>query len=296
MKKIIILSTVVLFLLISIPVVAKGKDEAPGQIKKEENTQSNSNVGGPNVTIGSVGEVKKNSIVVDEKKGNKKTEGIIDATTKIVGQDKKEVKIGAIKLKDIIALISTESAETATGSGKFKVKKIFVKQASESAQIKRRAVQGVIVDISGNTITVAHQIQRDRQYTVIVTPETIIKFKSQVSKGSEASASPFASVSPIATASPTATSGAALAETTASSTSLAVGQRIVAMGDLNPDGGIIAKLIHIIPGKATGIFKRLPVATPSASLAPTGTPAASLSPSSTPSATPVASVEPLPSP
>src|SRR3989344_3753411 len=258
MKKIVFLSIIAFSLLVIIPVAATGKDEAPGQVNKETNIQSNnSNAGGSKVTIGSVDEVKKNSVVVEDKKGNNKT----------VGHDKKEIKIGAIKLKDIIALISTESAETTSGSGKFKVKKIFIKEASESAQIKRSAISGVIVDISGSTITVAHQIQRDRLYKVITNAQTEITGKS-----SEASASAEASGS-------------------ATPLQLAVGMRIAAVGE-NVNGSIVAKRIHIIPGKAIGVFKKNPVATPSASLTPSGTPSASLSPSSTPSATPISLIEP----
>lgn len=272
MKKIVFLSIIAFSLLVIIPVAAKGKDEAPGQVNKETNIQSNnSNAGGSKVTIGSVDEVKKNSVVVEDKKGNNKTEGTIDTKTKIVGHDKKEIKIGAIKLKDIIALISTESAETTSGSGKFKVKKIFIKEASESAQIKRSAISGVIVDISGSTITVAHQIQRDRLYKVITNAQTEITGKS-----SEASASAEASGS-------------------ATPLQLAVGMRIAAVGE-NVNGSIVAKRIHIIPGKAIGVFKKNPVATPSASLTPSGTPSASLSPSSTPSATPISLIEPSASP
>lgn len=240
-------------LIAAVPLYAQGKsDQAPGQTKKSK------------AVVGTVDTVSSNSVTVSEKAGNKKTEVMIDKTTKVLGQAKKEMKIGAIKLKDIIAYISTDSA-TATAGGKLKVKKIFVKDASSSAQLKRRAVQGVITAINGNVLTLAHQIQRDRIYKVVVTGDTSIKMKST-----------------------TATASAGLATSSATLASLAVGQRIVAVGDLNPDGGIIAKKIHVIPGKATGIFNRLPVATPSASLvaSPSTTPSASVLPSATPSATP----------
>lgn len=288
------ISIFTLLFLVAVPLHAKGKEEAPGQTKKSENTSSNSDKNKKtDVVIGEVEDVTGNTVIVEEKKGKKKTEAVIDKSTKVVGQGNKPLKIGSIKLKDIVAVISTDSGELATEGGKLKVKKIFVKEASMSAQLKRRAVHGVITNILDNVLTLAHQIHRDRIYTVIVTPDTIIKFKSQVSKGSGE-----VTPSPRATASPEATGGAALAETTASATSLAVGQRIVVMGDLDGAGGIIAKLIHIIPGKATGIFKRLPVATPSASLLATPSTRAtpSAEPTTEPSVTPSATLKPTPVP
>jgi hypothetical protein len=240
--------------------LAQGKSaQAPGQNKNE--------TGNPvkkQVVIGSLENVSSDSVVIEEKKGKKRTEGTVDQTTKIVGQDKKLLKVGALKLKDMLALISTDSTG-ATAGGKLKIKKIFVKEATTSAQFKRRAVHGVITNIAGSVLTLAHQIQRERTYSVIVTDQTFIKIK----------------------ATDEATGSGTLA-------SLTVGQRIVAVGDLNPDGGIIAKRIHVIPGKATGIFRRLPVSTPSASLI--ATPAASATASSTPTLAPSPSILVSPSP
>lgn len=213
----------------------QGKANAPGQTKKVE--------------VGSVEEVSKNSVTIESKKNNKKTEAEINNSTVVIGRNKQSLKIGAIKLKDTIALISSDSG-TASKSGKFKVNKIFVQDASASALLKRRAVMGVITDISGNVITLAHQIQQERTFTVIKTAQTIITGKE--SKDASGSASLPA---------------------------LSVGQRITAVGDLDGNGAIIAKRIHIIPGKATGIFKRLPVSTPSASLV--ATPSAAATPSAT---------------
>ena len=66
--------------------------------------------------------------------------------------------------------------------------------------------------------------------------------------------------------------------------SLTTGARIVGVGELNDQGVLIAKLIHVIPGLGKGINK---ISTPSATLIPTltATPTATLT--STPSATPV---------
>ncbi len=267
MQKFIKISITILTFLLIINIVNKvvhGKTEtAPGQNKVQEKSTKR-------VFIGSLENIGTSSITIGDKKENKKTEAEIDENTKIFGQDKKELKIGTLKLKELIALISTDSGNMSSSGAKLKIQKVFVKQASESAQSKRKAVQGVIIDISGNTITVAHQIQRERTYTVLITSETYIQTKSSESSNSATlSASGSASVN---------------------LTSLQVGQRIVAVGDLNETGGIIAKRIHIIPGKASGIFKKLPVSTPSASLIASPSAVATVSASVLPSFAPSPSV------
>ncbi|KKS83768.1 MAG: hypothetical protein UV59_C0032G0016 [Candidatus Gottesmanbacteria bacterium GW2011_GWA1_43_11] len=248
-----------LFLLVVTPLHGQGKsNQAPGQQKKEAQKAVEQKV-----TIGSLDTVTENSVIIENKKNKQKTEALIDKTTKVIGANNKPVKLGTLKLKDLIALISSDSA-VATRGAKLKVKKIFVKEASSSAQLKRRAVMGVITNIQGNTLTLTHQIQRDRTYIVIVSEQTIIHQKASEASGS------------------------------ATLASLSVGMRIAAVGDLNEGGGIIAKRIHIIPGKATGVFNKNPLATPSASLIASpsaiATPSAlpSISPSSSPDESPVA--------
>ena len=76
----------------------------------------------------------------------------------------------------------------------------------------------------------------------------------------------------------------------ASLANLQIGQRITAVGDVNNDGSIIAKLVHVIPGKATGILKKNPLATPSATLSITP----ALSPSPTATISPVLTATPSP--
>ncbi|HJZ05654.1 hypothetical protein A2634_05285 [Candidatus Amesbacteria bacterium RIFCSPHIGHO2_01_FULL_48_32] len=176
---------------------------------------------------------------------------------RMISSEKLPLKIGPAKVKEILTQIS--SNRPATKSGNLKVHKIQVKQATSSAQLKRKAVMGVIEEINGNTITLAHQKKTNSKYTIILTPDTIIKFKSQAT----------------------------------SSASLAVGQRIAAVGEPGASG-IIARLIHIIPGKATGVFNKptsippttTPPATPSATVAPTAIPTTTPTPTPTPSPTP----------
>ncbi|MBI4137321.1 hypothetical protein HY469_04630 [Candidatus Roizmanbacteria bacterium] len=249
-------------------VSSQGKQNAPGQAKKEEQTSDDSNNSPKDdktnpgqekkneVIVGSVDDIEGNTIQVEETEG-KKHEVIVDQKAKVIGKDNKPVKLGAIKVKDIIAIVG-EEGEMATEAGKFKVKKVFVQEASASAQMKRRAVQGVLTDITGSVLTVVHQIHRDRIYTVFYDDSTVIK-----SKEASGSATPQ---------------------------SFSVGQRIVAVGDLDASGSILAKRIHIIPGLATGIFKKQPLATPSPTLTVTIT--ATPTEEATPSATPASEVAP----
>ncbi|OGG05716.1 hypothetical protein A2872_04720 [Candidatus Gottesmanbacteria bacterium RIFCSPHIGHO2_01_FULL_42_12] len=139
-----------------------------------------------------------------------------------------------IKLDSKVAVVS----ELATRSGNLKkALKIFVKEGTPSGQLKRRAVQGVITGISGNVITLAHQTKQERKFNVLMDSQTIIKSKNSAS----------------------------------GSAALVVGVRIVAMGTPT-EAGLLAKLIHVIPGKATGVFRKNPVSTSSATVSATPTP------------------------
>lgn len=240
---------------------AKGKDEAPDQTKKEENSsQGNQN---KTAEVGKVEEVSGNTIVIEEKNTRKRSESVVDKNTKIVGQDKKALRVSSIKPNDKVAVIS-DSTESAKPK---KAIKVYVKKdASGSAQLKKKAVQGIITEINGSLLTVAHQIHRERITQVLVTGSTFIKTKDQVS-------SPSASMESSASAAPS---------------TLQVGYRIVAVGDVDASGVLVARKIHVIPGRAVGIYRRFPIASASASPSVTATPTATLtaSPSAAPTSSP----------
>lgn len=215
------------------------------------------------VTVGNVEKVTGNTITVQEEK-NKKSEVLIDKKTKLIDEKKRVLQLNQIKLKDKVAIISSESGSLASEGGQLrKAARVYVRQATSSAQLKRRAVQGVIENIEGTKITLAHQIQRERKYYLTVSSQTVIKLKG-VENGSLSD--------------------------------LQVGQRIAAVGDLTETGSLLAKRIHVIPGKATGVFKKNPLATPSAilSVSPTAsaTPEISVTPSVTETVTPTESLTP----
>jgi len=247
---------VVLVILFSAWVYAQGKsDNAPGKKKQVE--------------VGSVQNVTNAGVLFKQSRGGKSIDTKIDRGTKVVGQDKKLLKLSDIKPKDMVAIVSTGEGELK------KVTKVFVKDASSSAQLKRRAVHGIITGINGSLITLAHQIHSERLYSVMFDGNTVFKMKG---------------VSP------------------ATSANLAVGQRIAAVGELIQGGGILAKRIHIIPGNAFGVFRKLPPTSPIAtgSATPTGEPSAtpsaspsispSVSPSPVESASPSPELSPSPSP
>jgi len=120
----------------------------------------------------------------------------------------------------------------------------------------------VITNIAGDLLTISHQIQKDRVYLVLVTGETFIKIKQTVATGS------------------------------ASISNLALGQRIVAVGDLGSNGEIIAKKIHVIPGKAIGVFKGQPVVTSRPTGAKSKVPTSSISAAATIGAIPTEVISP----
>lgn len=209
----------------------KGVKNPPGQTNKDE--------GGKKAVVGTVESTTTNSVITEKNK--KTTEVEVNKNTKIINQNKKEVKLNSLKKSDFAAIITDD--ETATSSRQLKkALKIYVRDATASAQAqpKRKAISGVIQSISGNLITLTHQIQTDRIYQLYTSTSTAVKIKDLPS--------------------------ATIAD-------LKAGLRIAAVGDLNEEGQLVAKRIHVIPGKATGVFNKYPTptATPSGNITVTPT-------------------------
>ena len=243
-----------IFALLSGSVYAKSENSNSGN-PGGNSGQSNSSQSNDKASVGRVEEVKENKITIEEKKSNKKVEADIDSKTEIIHQNKgKGNTPNSIRKDDKVAVVGAESGSLNKGPQLGKAVKIFVKEASLSGQSKRRAIQGVVLSIDGATINIAHQTHRDRTNTVFTDASTLFKIKG---------------------------------EENGSLSDVQAGNRIVAMGDATASG-ILAKRIHVIPGKAAGIFRRLPVSTGSAteSATPSATPTATSS--ATPSATPTA--------
>src|SRR3989344_7606022 len=66
------------------------------------------------VTIGEVEKVNGATVTIKDKKQNEASAVTLDSTTKVVGKNNKAVKLNSIKPKDIVALISTDSATATT--------------------------------------------------------------------------------------------------------------------------------------------------------------------------------------
>ncbi len=174
-------------------------------------------------------------------------------TFKNKGQEKKAAKIGAEKIKEL----TSESSGSAELTKK-QLKKMESSEASSAAQLKRHAISGVITALGDGLITIAHQIQRDRITMIAYNASTVVVMKDI----------PNATVA-----------------------NLQVGMRIAAVGQ-PVDAVLLATRIHVIPGKANGIFRKFPIASPSATLSSSPTPIATESGTITPSV----SISPTPSP
>lgn len=241
----------VFFALSSVQAIYAEKNEHATGNGKSEHTS----------TFGKVEQVHGNSLTIEDKEKKESLEANFDKNTKVMGKDNKTLRLNQIKLHDTVAVVGSESGEL--GKKQLHAIKVFVKQASDSAQMKRRAVEGVVSSISGSTITLVHQIHQDRISTITVTATTLIKLK-----GTEA----------------------------ATLASIQVGQLIVAIGDLGSNGTIIAKRIHVIPGKAKGFMGKLPSITPSSSPSATISPTVSITPSVTDTVTPTLTATPTNTP
>ena len=166
----------------------------------------------------------------------------------------KVTKIGIRKYREIVTQESTKEASMQEERKEIKVQKMIARQASDAAVLKRSAVSGIVTGVNGSTLTVVHQIQRERVFTIHYNANTVITSQGDAE-----------SVIPVFT----------------------VGIRIAAVGE--PIGAdLLAKRIHIIPGKASGVLLRRPLATGSAEVE--ASPSATVSMPATPSAT----IEPSP--
>ncbi len=172
-----------------------------------------------------------------------KPQAIVDFLNDLT-EVKKAEKLGTIRMLTLLAQEGTVSAQLRqTG----RIKKMLATEATSGAQLKRHAVSGVIISLSDGVITLAHQIQRERVTTVYYNSSTIITGKDSTV-----------------------------------SASLKVGLRIAAVGVPSGDG-LLAARIHMIPGKAVGLFEKNPVSTVSAGLKPSPVATGSAIPSFSPS-------------
>jgi hypothetical protein len=239
-----------------IPAVLGKSDSAPGQLKKATTTA--------NTKANQQTDTVKSKTTATEKT----RETTVNPTPKIISdqvvkflQEKpkpeKPAKIGAGKMKELISL---ESSRSGIATVSVRIKKMESALASPSSTLKRHAISGVITSVSSSVITISHQTQTGRVNTIYFNASTVITVKGS---------------------------------TIGSAGELIIGARIAAVGE-PADDGLLAKRIHVIPGKATGVFNRHPVATGGAGLAASPTPSASVSGIPTILITPTETLMPLP--
>lgn len=203
-----------------------------------------------------------------------KPEAVIDFLTDQT-EIKKPTKLGT---KKMLQLLSEESSASATLSAQFRVREMEAVAATKGAQLNRHAISGVITNLTDVIITISHQIQTERINTIYFNSSTIVNIKNVLS---------------------------------ATGIDLMVGMRIAAVGIPSEDG-ILASRIHVIPGKATGVFYKYPdsektssdsgdldsdEATPSAEPSPeaidSASPTAEPTPEASESADPTTTPEPI---
>lgn len=154
----------------------------------------------------------------------------------------KKITPAQIKKNDHIATFANPNATSSANL-------ILVKPATGSAEVRetrRRAVYGLVREINGNILVVSQPTRDNPRYNVEVVEGTVIKIKGLAA----------------------ATIG-----------NIKVGDRVAAVGKWSGDN-LVAKRVHVIPGRAIGLLERIATgsATPSASLTP--------SPSSSPEISP----------
>jgi uncharacterized protein DUF5666 len=248
------------------------KDDNPGNNDKDE-SKENSNKDKDKEDKGQNDKDKDQSPSASASNKSDKEEKELDKEAKAAEKAdfladklefKQEKKIGATNMVKLLNQFK-DSTESGKVKNNYKFKKMEVAEASAGAKLKRHSVSGIITSISDNTITIAHQTQQDRTWTIYYNDSTTITGKENKQSGdTEASGS-------------------------ASGASLVVGARITTVG-IPTDDGILATRIHIIPGKAIGVYEKLSESTASAS--PTASPSASPSPEASPPPTATASATP----
>ena len=226
---------------------------APGQVQKATNTQTTTIINTasrtPNIKI-----IKPMPTIQLPKNATASAKAdIMKINTFLVTttEQPKPTKLGYGTLKQVL---SQEATVSSLLKNSLKLEKMTAIIATPATKLKRHAISGVITALSEGVITISHQIRQERINTVYVNGLTVISIKNI----------------------PDATFA-----------NLALGMRIAAVGEPT-DEGILAKLIHVIPGKAIGVMNRFQTAT-------AGGTTISPSPVATGTATPVPSLSPQPS-
>lgn len=225
-------AVILIFLVLPNTLTAKQEDDkslSQGQLKKAEN-QKDIGIYKQTEAPGQTVDRENNGLGGIKKTGN---ENLNITIGKNQEKKLKTAKLGTLQMKDLLNIAGTDAGKLKNMNKK--LYKLELKQATGSSLLKkRRAVMGIITSISGNIITLAHQIQSDRIYTIVMDGNTVItgKLTEPVTEDTDAE------------------------NATSSGTQLALepDTRIAAFGLPQADGTLLAEKIHIIPGLAVGVY------------------------------------------
>jgi len=192
---------------------------------------------------GTLKEITNSTLVLDTPRGERRVK--TDEETKFFGAGKKEIKLADLEIGNfIIALGYWQENGTLEG------KRITALTQAPKPAVRRYAVYGRVADISEEEkiLSIVHPTKSDVTYQVKVESSTIItkKVEGKIKK--------------------------------VTFSEIEIGDRVVAVGT-KAEGNetITAKLIHVIPGKATGLEEVTPTptekVTPTPTKKPTPTPA-----------------------
>jgi molybdopterin-binding protein len=165
--------------------------------------------------FGTITDIKNQTLTIETKKGSIKTVFTDEFTEfySVGAKGKSSVSLEELKVGDRISVVGIGKDDT-DGSAKF-----IVRQSKSIS--KRHALLGKIKKISGNTLTLTHITQTGREFTILVNKEVVIKLKG--------------------------------VEGDSAIEDLKKGDVIVATGNINKKGSLVANKIFVVPGKREGL-------------------------------------------
>lgn len=237
MKKIVLLFAI-FNLLFTIPVWAQSptpEEETatpPAEIREEIKERVQERIEGIRQAVtkrafwGSLTEITNSTLVLDSPRGERRV--LTDKETTFVGAAKEEIKFADLEIGNFIIAMGYLNE-----NGTLTAKRVIALKKPPTPTIKRLAVFGKVTDIDekDKILTLSHP-KTQTTFKVQVTGSTIItkKVEGKIKK--------------------------------VVFTEIEIGDRIVAVGTREKEGGILtAKIIHVIPGKAEGLEKITPIPT-----------------------------------
>lgn len=127
------------------------------------------------VLIGTLQVIGANNISVQLSQGT--TQIAVDGKTKMTGKGKPFLTLSDLQPSDLVAIVATDSAQTATATAVTKkAVKIFVKSATSSAALERHAAYGVVqtLNTKSNIIILQNPVISSQTFTLTINSQTVI--------------------------------------------------------------------------------------------------------------------------